>query len=61
LTLSDVSEPDPNFALVPLEPRFDGPRLPDRADLVIEVAHTSLPFDRGEEASLYAKAGIPDY
>ena len=61
LTLSDLSEPEPDFALVPLEPQFNGPRHPDHADLVIEVAHSSLPFDRSEKASLYAKAGIPDY
>jgi Uma2 family endonuclease len=29
--------------------------------LLIEVADTSLRFDRGEKASLYAEAGIQDY
>jgi hypothetical protein len=61
LTLSDMSEPEPDFALVPLASRFDGPRHYDHVDLVFEAAHTSLPFDRGEKASLYAKAGVPDY
>jgi Uma2 family endonuclease len=29
--------------------------------LLIEVADSSLAFDRGEKANLYATAGIPDY
>jgi Uma2 family endonuclease len=29
--------------------------------LVIEVAESSLAFDRGEKAELYAAAGVPDY
>ncbi|MGH9832619.1 MAG: Uma2 family endonuclease, partial [Blastocatellia bacterium] len=29
--------------------------------LVVEIADGSLDFDRGEKASLYAKAGIADY
>ncbi len=61
LTLSEVSEPEPDFALVRLELRGSFPRHPNTADLVIEVAHSSLSFDRGEKASLYAKAGILDY
>jgi aryl-alcohol dehydrogenase-like predicted oxidoreductase len=34
---------------------------PTTAVLVIEVADTSLAFDRTAKASLYAKAGIPEY
>jgi hypothetical protein len=29
--------------------------------LIVEVADSSLAFDRGEKASLYARAGIADY
>ncbi len=61
LTLNELSEPEPDFALVKLRPKFSGPRHPDHADLVLEVAQTSLPFDRREKSSLYAKAGILDY
>lgn len=61
LTLNDLSEPEPDFALVSRSPKFSGPRHPDHADLVIEIAHSSLPFDRREKSSLYAKAGIRDY
>jgi Uma2 family endonuclease len=29
--------------------------------LVVEVAESSLPFDRLRKGSLYARAGVPDY
>ena len=61
LTLTGHSEPEPGFALVSLAHERSGPRHPASADLVIEVADSSLSFDRGEKASLYAKVGIPDY
>lgn len=61
LTLGTHSEPEPDFALVPFEVATQAGRHPETADLVIEVANTSISFDRDEKASLYAKAGIPDY
>jgi Uma2 family endonuclease len=35
--------------------------LPSRPDLVVEVAESSLTFDRREKASLYARARVEDY
>ena len=32
-----------------------------RALLVIEVAESSLPYDLGENAAVYAEAGLPEY
>lgn len=61
LTLNSHSEPDPDFALVLLEVADAAVRHPECADLVIEIADSSLSFDRTEKASVYAKAGIPDY
>ena len=61
LTLGDKSEPEPDFALVRLEVSDSCPRHPNQADLVLELADSSLPFDRKTKASLYAKAGIPEY
>ncbi len=58
LTLNHLSEPEPDFAIVPLQ---TWTRHPDRADLVIEVADSSLSFDRNQKASVYAKAGIVEY
>ncbi|MCE9575596.1 MAG: Uma2 family endonuclease [Deltaproteobacteria bacterium] len=54
----DHSMPEPDIAVVP----FGGPeRHPDSAVLVVEVAETSLRFDRGRKAALYAEALIPTY
>jgi Uma2 family endonuclease len=54
------SAPQPDVAWVA---RKFSKRRPQAADvfLVIEVAHTSLRYDRGKKARLYAKAGIRDY
>lgn len=56
------SEPQPDIAL--LRPRADtyatsNPRPADVL-LVVEVADTSLDYDRGDKALLYARAGIPE-
>lgn len=61
LTLGSHSEPEPDFALVRLEVADAAPRHPGSADLVLEIADSSLAFDRNEKASLYAKAGIAEY
>jgi Uma2 family endonuclease len=61
LALDDESEPEPDLALVPgawADYRSDHPSQPA---LVIEVADSSLAFDRGEKGSLYARGGIRDY
>ena len=36
-------------------------KLPQTADLVIEISDTTLSYDRNRKASLYAKFGIKDY
>ena len=60
---SDIPErscPEPDFVVFP-RPRA----LPDAPysgeHLIIEVANTSLAYDRHEKASLYAKSGVPEY
>jgi Uma2 family endonuclease len=56
------SEPQPDFAL--LRPRPDGYRsaLPTPQDtlLIIEVAHSSLAYDRAVKLALYATHRIPE-
>jgi Uma2 family endonuclease len=56
------SEPQPDFAL--LRPREDAYRkgLPTAADvlLLIEVSDTTLAFDLGAKAKLYARHGVPE-
>ncbi len=60
--LNEASEPEPDLAL--LRPREDDyasrhPQ-PDDVFLVVEVADTSLSFDRDVKLPLYAAAGIPE-
>jgi Uma2 family endonuclease len=42
-------------------PDGDCGKAPSRAYLVIEVAVSSLRFDRTVKAGVYAEAGVPDY
>ncbi len=60
LRISQMSLPEPDFTLVPIGAASPTAYL-SRADLVVEVAFSSLAYDLGEKADLYAKAGIPDY
>ena len=59
--LDDESEPEPDVAVVPGGVEDYGRAHPSRVVLVVEVAETSLAFDRQYKASLYARAGMPDY
>ncbi len=61
LTLSEESEPEPDFAVVRTADEASDERHPSTALLVIEVSEDSLPRDRGVKAQLYARAGIPEY
>jgi len=54
------SEPQPDVAVISGD-RRDYADHPTTAALVVEVADSSLAFDIGEKASLYASAGIADY
>jgi len=61
--LSDLSEPEPDVAL--LRPREDDYTAshpgPDDVLLLIEVADTTVAYDREVKGPLYAAAGIPEY
>jgi len=60
--LDDFSEPQPDIAL--LRPRDDfysnSHPAPEDVLVVIEVADTSLDYDRNVKLPLYARAGIPE-
>lgn len=58
LLLAD-SEPEPDIALYTL--RAPGKARPPDVHLVVEVADTSLDFDRTVKLALYAEAGIREY
>ena len=54
----DESEPEPDIAIVP-EAEYTA--HPDSALLIIEVADSSLEYDRETKAPLYAASGVPEY
>jgi Uma2 family endonuclease len=63
IVLDDISEPQPDFAL--LRRPWDGyphahPRPPD-VHLLIEVSDSSLEFDLGPKLELCARAGIGEF
>jgi Uma2 family endonuclease len=63
LPLASDSIPEPDLAVVPPDPEhnFYVSRYPESALLVVEIADSSLRHDRKRKASLYARAGIPEY
>lgn len=64
ILVGDDSQPQPDLVLIlQAEARelARQRRHPAQVDLVIEVANTSLAYDRTEKASLYAAAGLAPY
>ena len=61
IDLGDLSEPEPDIAVVRGDVRDYSQAHPRTALLIVEVSESSLDYDRTEKASLYAAAGIPDY
>jgi Uma2 family endonuclease len=59
LIAPDDSEPEPDLAVVA---RADhSVEHPSAAHLVIEVARTSMEYDRGTKGPLYAAMGVPEF
>ena len=61
VSLDDESEPEPDLVVVPGRPADYRAAHPAHPVLAIEVAESSLAFDRTQKGSLYARAGIEDY
>src|SRR2546427_6935889 len=61
LALDDESEPEPDVAVVRGTAREYGDAHPSRPVLLVEVAESSRTLDRQHKASLYARAGVPEY
>lgn len=60
LELGQSSDPEPDVSVVAGK-RGDYTDHPRTAVLVVEASDSSLAYDRGEKANLYAAAGIADY
>jgi len=61
--LSDVLEPEPDFAILKPRPDWYTEAHATAADvlLLIEVADSSLDYDRLVKARLYARHGVPEF
>lgn len=57
------SEPEPDFVIVRGPPRARRGRHPQPGEIavIVEVADSSLDYDRVHKARLYARAGVPVY
>lgn len=60
--LDDLSEPEPDIAILKRRTDFYEQAHPEAADvlLLVEVADSSFAFDKKVKVPLYAKAGIPE-
>ena len=60
--LSDDTEPEPDVALLRRRPEGYGGAHPTPADvlLIIEVADSSLEYDRSIKAHIYGRSGVPE-
>jgi Uma2 family endonuclease len=56
-----TSEPEPDIAIVVLNSPTNEAGRPISASLIIEVAESSLAYDRDRKGFLYAAAGIQEY
>ena len=63
VVLGNDSEPEPDFAVCDRDPDhyLRGHPTPQQVHLVVEVAFTSVDYDRGLKQAAYARAGIPVY
>jgi len=61
VALDDESAPEPDLVVVPGIRADYRESHPARPVLAVEVADSSLAFDREHKGSLYARAGVQDY
>jgi len=61
LAIDEVSEPEPDVAVVPGNARDYVEHHPTTALLIVEVADSSLDYDRHRKSRVYARNAIPEY
>lgn len=60
LALGEYGESQPDLALVRRRGNRSGMPITEEVLLIVEVAYTSLAYDRETKLPLYAEAGIPE-
>ncbi len=61
LALSDESEPEPDVTVVEGSLEDFRHQHPTRAILIVEIADSTLSFDKKRKHAMYAAAGVPEY
>lgn len=63
VTIAPDSEPEPDIAVVKIDPRRYRDRHPISQEvyLLVEVADSTLSYDRTRKTKVYAEASIPEY
>lgn len=61
LALESDSEPEPDIAIVVGTPRDYRHEHPHTAELIVEVADSTLGYNRERKMRIYSHAGIPEY
>lgn len=63
ITIPPNSEPEPDIAVVRLDPNryMDAHPSPEDVYLLAEVSYSTLKFDREQKSTIYAQANIPEY
>ena len=61
MDLGRTTDPEPDIAVIEGPSRSQPSTPPSAVLLIIEVSDTSLSYDMGDKANLYAAAGIADY
>lgn len=61
--LDEFSEPEPDIVLAkpPFERYFDAHPTPDEIFLILEIADSTLGYDRNTKGAAYSRAGIRQY
>jgi Uma2 family endonuclease len=57
----DNSEPEPDIAVIKGDARDFYDRLPSSAVLIVEIADSSLAYDRATKLAIYSRSMIPEY
>ncbi len=61
IDFSEISEPEPDIAVVKGNPRDYLESHPNTAELIVEISASTLNYDRNVKGKLYARNNIQDY